>query len=280
MSFILRDIECSEIIVGDDYPRQSGNQAFIPELAESLDDVGGIFTPILVGQTVDNEFYLIKGLRRILANQRKGNSSIIANVITELSLNDIARFRAIAHLSTEKLSPLEIAKQLNHVRFSLSLTYSQLSKWFGWGDHNAGRQRVGYYIRLLELPPDVLEYFSGPECLPITMASQLLRLSDDHASLLWATQKASKDQLSLRELTALIDELESYNRSNVAAKEKVEKVSFDPGALDEPARLLAMQYGVDLKVKLLRSGKISVRLESDSDTKIKSLLDFICTVSK
>lgn len=284
MSIELRLLNCKDVMVPDDYPRQKAAQADLLELGSSFEELGGVLLPILVLEDqVTRELLLIKGARRLIARSNSGEETIPSLVISGGTKIDLVRYRAATHLSNLSLSAFETALLLEQIRDTYNLPHNGISKLVGWGNSNSGRIKVGHYLRMLTLPEEALELFKGVDSLPISMSVVLNRLSGNVEALVWAAQKAAKDKLSVRELDALVTKLERHEVEH-PARLQVKGTTNDPGKpgadfeddyYSLKSAIISAQYGAEMKLKARTDGSITININVGSEAKLRELLDTI-----
>lgn len=276
MTIELDLINCSEVSIPSDYPRDMPEQANISNIVDTITDDRDIISPIIVFKRDDSDYLLLKGSRRLIGSTKSGNSQIPALIISNVEYSTAIEYRALLHLSGKELSPFEIAKVLNEIKEHTNLGARKIAALIGWGDNDASRIKVGNYLRILQLPPEVADFFRGPNALPITFALQLQRLIPYPDHMVWLAKKIILDGLSVVETHALINRIEKLDDeklSSIKTNETKLKSEFLQGEFfDKIESQFKNRFGTKLVIKKVASGAISVNFKIDSEDKLKQIL--------
>jgi ParB family chromosome partitioning protein len=177
---------------GSMQPRTRFRAEALQELADSL-KAQGIIQPILVRPVpgFPHQFEVVAGDRRWQAAQLAGLTEIPA-IVRELSDREALALALVENIQREELTPTEEARALGRLVGEFSLTHNQVAEAVG-----RSRAAVTNLMRLLELPPPVIEMVDG-QSLSMGHARALLGLGDETACVEMAKLVVER-QLSVRE---------------------------------------------------------------------------------
>jgi ParB family transcriptional regulator, chromosome partitioning protein len=170
----------------------------VDELATSILQKG-LIHPIMVRPAGD-KFEIVAGNRRFKACSKLGWRKVLCHVV---ELNDKEAFEVsiLENIQRKNLCPMDEAK-----------TFQSYASEFGWGGISDLSKKIGksvHYverrIRLLDLPPDILQAVNSREITPST-AEELLCISDKQKQSFLA-KMAREKQLSTRKLRKLVKEI-------------------------------------------------------------------------
>ncbi len=138
-----------ELSPGRGQPRRVFDEEALMELAASIEE-HGVLEPILVRKEGDR-FEIIAGERRWRAAQKAGLKEV---PIFVRELSDEAAFEAalVENLQREDLNPIETARAFQRLMDEFGHTQEAVAKRVG-----KDRSTVANAVRLLRLPPDVLD---------------------------------------------------------------------------------------------------------------------------
>lgn len=274
MFFEFALVKCDSIFIPDQYPRVYREKAEIAELTTSIQELGGVLSPIKIHRIADDSYLLIKGSRTLLAAIKAGLNEIPAIIFTGLSDKQIIEYTSVQHLSQIPLSTSDIAMYLGYLRDTLKLPHNKIAALIGWGDTESGRIRVGNYLRLLRFPEDVLSLFNTGG-LTISHGVQLQRLLEDVISLEFAAQKTFHDGLSVIALSKLIDKLENtdgHQEMVVITKTKSNDILSQHEYLKSEIEYIVKKYACGVAIKSSPSGNITLKLTLQDDTSLTKII--------
>jgi ParB family chromosome partitioning protein len=154
-------------------PRKRFDDEPMAELVDSV-RVHGIIQPVVV-RPVDGRFQVVAGERRVRAARLVGLSEIPV-VVRELSDRDAMELALVENLQRADLNPIEECE-----------AYARLMEEFGWTQEEIGarvgksRSHIANYLRLRQLPDDVLELVGRFE-LSVAHAKVLLSAPEERRS--------------------------------------------------------------------------------------------------
>jgi ParB family transcriptional regulator, chromosome partitioning protein len=143
----------------------------LEELSDSI-KANGVVQPIMVRPgDEEGRYILVLGERRLLASKKAGKTTIPA-LVRRVSLQQAAEMTIIENLQREDLSALEQAEAFRVLSKEFSLTQAQIGERVG-----LSRESVSNYMRLLKLPPLVMEQLAHKQ-IGFSEAKELLKLED------------------------------------------------------------------------------------------------------
>jgi len=176
-------------------PRERFEEAGLEELAESI-RTQGILQPIVVSPTDDGLYTIIAGERRYRAALRAGLSAapvVVRQLRDERQLLELA---LVENLQRSDLNPVEEAEAYRTLESEFGLSHEEIARRVG-----KGRSAISNALRLLRLPPDLLELLRDGR-LTAGQARPLLGLEDANEALRLG-RRAASEGLSARDLESL-----------------------------------------------------------------------------
>ena len=164
-----REIPINQIRPNPSQPRSHHDEETLRGLARSIIEVG-LLQPVVV-QEADHGYTLISGERRWRAAQLAGLQSIPA-MLRKADETGALTQALIENLQREDLTPLEEASAYRNLIDQHGLTQQEVAHRVG-----KGRATVANSIRLLRLPPPILELLETAQ-LTAGHARALLSVSD------------------------------------------------------------------------------------------------------
>jgi len=188
------DLEIEEVKPNPFQPRFKFNPKSIDELAQSIRE-SGVIQPIVV--VPDGEGYrIIVGERRWRAAQRAGLKKIPV-LIRSIPKERELEISLMENLHRENLNPVEVGRVYQRMIQELGYTQEEIADRVG-----VDRTSVTNYIRLLSLPPAVLD-FLAEEAISMGHARALVSLDDPGAQISLA-QDIIRKNLSVRAVERII----------------------------------------------------------------------------
>jgi ParB family transcriptional regulator, chromosome partitioning protein len=240
--------------------RKTFNEAALSELAESI-QANGLAQPIVVRPAENGRYVLVLGERRCRASKLAGKTSVPA-IVRQLGNEQAAEMTIVENLQRQDLNCLEQAQAFARLSREFNLTQEQIAKRVG-----ASRESVANYVRLLKLPPGVLELLNQGK-LGFSEARVLLEaLAHLEPTAVEEMARDAVDRgLTVRELKAKVDALQ-----NPSTHEASPPKPIDPNvkaAESELQRLLGMRVRITD-----RKGKGTVLIQYRSVEDFDRLLD-------
>lgn len=164
------EIPLNRIRINPYQPRTHFDEAAIDELAKSIQQ-HGVFTPILVRESVGNDYELIAGERRFRAAKKAGLTTIPA-IIRNFNDAEMMEIAILENIQRENLSAIEEANGYAKLMEHLGYTQEQVAQRVG-----KSREYVTNLLRLLKLDPLVQQMVVDNQ-LSNSTARALLGLKD------------------------------------------------------------------------------------------------------
>jgi ParB family transcriptional regulator, chromosome partitioning protein len=237
--------------------RTSFDEEALKELAESIKE-SGLAQPVVVRPGTNGHYTLVLGERRCRASKLAGRTTIAA-IVRQLGNEQAAELTVIENLQRQDLNCLEQAHAFARLSREFNLTQEQIGKRVG-----TSRESVANYMRLLKLPPGVLDLI-GYGKLGFSEARVLLEAAAylDIDGLERLAQDAVDRQWTVKELNGQVIRLK--NPLNDAPSTKQEK-RVDPNVADAERRLReALGLRVQVVARPNNKGKVLIRYESIED---------------
>jgi len=169
----------------------------LEELAESI-KANGVVQPIMVrpSEEDDARYVLILGERRLHASKKAGKTHIPA-LVRKVALQQAAEMTIVENLQREDLSPLEQAEAFRVLSTKFSMTQQEIAERVG-----LSRVSVANYMRLLKLPPTVMQYLAEKR-ITFGQARELLKL-EDNERIAEAAIYAVKKGMNIEQIESLV----------------------------------------------------------------------------
>jgi ParB family chromosome partitioning protein len=251
----LREVAIEAIERNLDQPRTRFDDATIAELARSM-QMHGVLQPVVLRQLPNGRFQLIVGERRFRAAKVAGLTAIPA-VVREADEGEALELALVENLQREDLNPVDEAHGYEALMEVGGLTQAEVGERVG-----KDRSTVANALRLLALPPDVLEMLSDAR-LSAGHGRALLAVSNADAQRVLAV-KAAKKGLSVREVEALARGAKRRRKATRARR------TDDPIVREWEERL---QRLLGTQVRIDRMGKEgTIRIEYYSEEDLERIL--------
>ncbi|HLQ74820.1 MAG TPA: ParB/RepB/Spo0J family partition protein [Alloiococcus sp.] len=234
-------------------PRREFNQQSLKELSKSIEK-NGVLQPIIVRKSKVKGYEIVAGERRFRAS-KLAKLETIPGIIRDFDEKIMMQVAILENLQREDLTALEEADAYHMMMEKLSLTQEKVAEELG-----KSRSYIANHLRLRTLPSQTKSLLQDGE-LSMGQARTLLALKDKSLINQYAT-KAAKDNLTVRELEVLVNEV---NESKVPKKAKEAKQEKSVFIRDIETRLTSQ---FDTKVVITgkeSKGKIQIEYESLED---------------
>lgn len=234
-------------------PRREFNQQALEELSKSIEK-NGVLQPIIVRKSKVKGYEIVAGERRFRAS-KLAKLETIPGIIRDFDEKIMMQVAILENLQREDLTALEEADAYHMMMEKLSLTQEKVAEELG-----KSRSYIANHLRLRTLPSQTKSLLQDGE-LSMGQARTLLALKDKSLINQYAT-KAAKDNLTVRELEGLVNEV---NESKVPKKPKETKQEKSVFIRDIENRLTSQ---FDTKVVITgkeSKGKIQIEYESLED---------------
>ncbi|QDU30693.1 putative chromosome-partitioning protein ParB [Anatilimnocola aggregata] len=247
-------------------PRREFNEEEIASLAESLKQ-HDLLQPILV-RRIAGRYQLISGERRLRAAIRAGWKTIPARV-READDRLVAELAIVENLQRKDLNPIEKALSFKRYLDEHRCTQDELAKRL-----SIDRSTIANLMRLLELPPEVLESLRTG-AISAGHARALLPLGDDDEQIALA-HRITDEQLSVREVERLVNEqvaAEDDGHTATAPTAKKKRTRNDQIASLEQELRIALGTKVEIKQSAKGRGTVVIHFtDSDDFDRLRELL--------
>jgi ParB family chromosome partitioning protein len=169
----------------------------LEELANSI-RANGVVQPVVVRPGAAGRYVLILGERRCRASKLAGKTTIPA-IVRRVSDQTAAEMTVVENLQRQDLNCIEQATAFSKLSRDFGLTQEQIGQRVG-----VSRESVSNHMRLLKLPPSVLQHLQEGR-LGFSEARVLLQLLDPSLIEKIADDAVSK-HLSVTQLEELVDQ--------------------------------------------------------------------------
>lgn len=264
---ILSVIDIRSIRLNPRQPRKMFDKDKLDELADSIRE-HGVIEPVIVRPTDDGAYELVAGERRFRATVLAGLQSIPA-VVRVIDDRQSLELALIENLQREDISPLECAEAYRRLMDEFGLTQEQIAERVG-----KNRSTIANTLRLLNLPPEILESLSKGE-ITEGHARALLSVNDPEEQLnFW--RKVVSQGLSVRETERLsrTPRASRTSKTSNVSRATGRQRSIDPHLADVEDKLRRF---LGTKVSIIRNnanaGKIEIEFYDDDD--LMRILDLI-----
>lgn len=247
------EIELDKICINPYQPRKVFDDKAIEELSESIKNFG-VFTPILVRESLNGMYELIAGERRFRAAKMAGLTTIPA-IIKNFDDGEMMEIAILENIQRENLSAIEEANGYAKLMDNLQYTQEKLAQRVG-----KSREYITNIMRLLKLDASVQTMVENGQ-LSSSSARALLALKDSEQQVELAKEIIAKG-LSTRAVEARVKEL---NQGQLRPLKKT--VKKDPYLSDVENRL---QHKYDTKVVI---SKNTITLSYDSSEKLNQIIE-------
>lgn len=242
-------------------PRKVFEPEALSQLADSI-AANGVIQPIIVRKAKGGFYEIIAGERRWRASKMAGLTEVPV-VIMDTDDRKTAELSLIENIQRENLNPVEEANAYKILLQNFDLTQETLAKRVG-----KSRSAITNSMRLLELPPEVLDMLSEGE-ISAGHARAILGLVDKSETIDVAETVEEKG-LSVRATEELV------RKVNAAATSKpaVEIVTADEGEvnyLSELEKELRKKFGRKVKIFCGKKAK-RIEIEFSDDNDLQALL--------
>ena len=174
---------------------------FSPEALEELANsirATGVVQPVVVRPGADGRYLLILGERRCRASKLAGKTTIAA-IVRRVSDQQAAEMTVVENLQRQDLNCIEQAAAFSKLSRDFGLTQEQIGQRVG-----VSRESVSNYMRLLKLPPAVLQHLQEGR-MGFSEARVLLQLIDP-TLIEKIADEAVRKHMSVAQLEELVDQ--------------------------------------------------------------------------
>lgn len=256
----VREIELKELRPNPYQPRKEFRPEAIQELKESI-ETHGVLQPIVARRTIKG-YEIVVGERRFRA-AIEARLKTIPVIIRDLNEQKMMELALIENLQREDLNPVEEAEAYQKLMEGLHITQEELSKRLG-----KSRPHIANHLRLLQLPERVRKLIAG-NIISMGHGRTLLGLKNKN-KLDELIDRIIKDQMNVRDLEALIQQINANVPRGTLQKSKPKKSVF----IREKETVLRERFGTSVEIKKSKKkGKIEIEFFSDED--LERLLELL-----
>ncbi|MDQ2900768.1 MAG: ParB/RepB/Spo0J family partition protein [Acidobacteriota bacterium] len=253
------ELAIDQIRPNPNQPRRQFQDDKLEELARSI-KLDGIIQPLVV-RRVGSDYQLVAGERRWRAARLAGLARVPV-VVREIADEKLLEIALIENIQREDLNPLELAEAFQRMSQDLGLNHEEIGERTG-----KDRVTITNYIRLLQLPADLLELVAERKLSP-GHARAILRLPDELQRQ--TAKRAIQEGWSVRQLEKATSPEGARSRRKTGASES----ALDPNvkaAVGEMERVLGTRVTVIEK----RAGKGHLEIEYYSNEDLDRIYELI-----
>lgn len=206
-------IKLDEIRSNPYQPRKTFNQESLNELAKSIKEYG-VVQPVIVKKSIKG-YELVAGERRSKAARIAGLSEIPA-IIKDFNDQEMMEIALVENIQRENLNPIEEAKSTLNIIKLRNFTQEEFAEKFG-----KSRTYVTNLLGLLNLPEEVQKMLINKE-LSTSHARVLSKLNNEF-QIIELANKIKKDNLNVRDIEKIVNNVEVLKRNPVKREEKEPK---------------------------------------------------------
>lgn len=243
-------------------PRKLFSNEALNELKMSIKE-NGILQPIIIRKSAVKGYEIVAGERRYRAAKALGLKTVPA-LVRNFDDQQMMELALIENLQREDLSAIEEAEAYRSIMKKLGYTQEDMADKMG-----KSRSHVANLLRLLVLPNDVQTMLANGE-LELGHAKVLMGVKEE-AKLLFLANKASKEQLTVRQLEALVKQSKAHTNTP-KAKPNVSKTEIL--FVKETIQTLRDKFGTKVNIDY-KSGKGKVEFEFLSQEDFERLLELL-----
>lgn len=248
----IQEISIDEIRPNPYQPRKNFKDETIDELKQSILE-HGILQPLIVRKSVKG-YEIVVGERRYRA-AKEANMKTVPAVVRKMDDRQMMELALLENLQREDLTPIEEASAYQVLMDRLNLTQEELAKRLG-----KSRPHIANHVRLLSLPAYVQKLINDQK-ISMGHGRALLALKKKE-KMKAVVEKILKEQLNVRQLEALIQELNKNVSRETSKKSEQKKDVF----ILEAESLLRERLGTNVKIKQSKNrGKIEIEFFSKED---------------
>ena len=250
-------------------PRKEFDPLELQELCSSI-KTHGVLQPVIVrpSQEKDGKQY------EIVAGERRWRAANLAEIsqlpviIKSITDKEALEVALIENVQRSNLNPIEEARAYQTLADEFSLNQAQIAERVG-----KDRASVSNYLRLLKLPPEVIEYLQNGK-LSMGHAKAILTVKEPVAQLSLA-KRCVVEGLSVRAVEDIVSRvvvLDTPKRNSVPRHNGGEGAAL----VSELNDRLRNSLGTKVAIQHHRSGKGKIEILYFSEQELERLIDHIC----
>lgn len=246
-------------------PRTHFEEEQLIELKESI-AVHGIIQPLTVRKLGRDKYQLISGERRFRASQLAGLTEVpcyirIANDQTMLEM------ALVENIQRVDLNAIEVGLSYQRLIDECDFTQEQLSKKLG-----KSRSNITNFLRLLKLPAPI-QIGLRQGLIAMGHARAIVSAGDEDQQLA-IFEKAVTEELSVREVEALVKGKKEASTSTTKGEVKSEKVTLSSSAEAFQTKL-SDKLATKVQISTNNKGKGKIVINFGSQEQLDQIIDFI-----
>ncbi len=246
-------VPLAELQPNPEQPREVFDPEELEELTESI-RVHGVLSPLVVRKE-DGKYILIAGERRMRAAGQAGLTEVPVIVREAADSKEQLELALVENLQRSDLDPIEAARGFQRLKKEYGYTDQQIATAVG-----KKRTTITNLIRLLQLPDFALQRLRDGK-IAAGHAKALLSLKDDDAKLKEVLRKIDDEDLNVRQVEALISELENPPAGRGSkAKPRDDRMAYAERLLGN-----SLQTKVSIATKSHGGGKITIEYADEED---------------
>jgi len=256
-------VPLSEIEPNPEQPREVFDSDELDELTESI-RAHGVLSPLVVRKE-GGKYILIAGERRKRAAGHAGLTEVPVIIREATDAKVQLELALVENLQRADLDPVEAARGFHRLKKEYGYTDQQIATAVG-----KKRATITNSIRLLQLPDFVLRAMRKRESkITAGHAKALLPLKDDEAKLKLILGRIDDQELNVRQVEALVSELESPSQRESKPKERDRRMIHVERLLGD-----ALQTTVSVAPKPRGNGG-RITIDYSSDEELERLIEMM-----
>ncbi|MBN8548541.1 MAG: ParB/RepB/Spo0J family partition protein [Deltaproteobacteria bacterium] len=263
-------IDINKIVGNPAQPRQEFKEAEIVELAESIRALG-VIQPILVRPAKYAEagnFEIVAGERRWRASKLAGLKQVPC-ISQDLSDRETLEIALVENIQRSNLNPVEEAKAYQRLMDEFSLGQEEVAQRVG-----KDRASVSNYIRVLKLPPAVIELLREGK-LSMGHAKAILTIKEPAAQISLA-KKVINENLSVRALEQIVSRVVVLDNGPASKLKKSTSTQDQINPFPEVVDRMRNTLGTKVTVRHHNSGRGRIEIEYFSEQELDRVVEHIC----
>ncbi len=199
------EIPLEKIKPNPEQPRVNFDSKALKQLAESIKE-HGVLQPVILKPSIDNQYTLVAGERRVRASLLAGKKTVPA-IIRDYNSIFLTELAILENLQREDLTPIEEAVAYEKAIKNLGLTQAELARKIG-----KSRSYITNVVGLLNLPLNVISDVNKGY-ISMGHAKILSKLDDNEFSVSLA-EKIKEDKLTVRRLEEIVRKRTNKKKNN------------------------------------------------------------------
>ena len=252
---IIDEVNITKLVVNPFQPRKQFDVKEIEGLAQSIKE-NGLFTPILVKENEDGDYFIVAGERRVRAAKLAGLETVKA-VIANVSNTEMQRIALVENIQREDLNPIEVAKSLKEMIEKQELKQDEVAIIIG-----KSRSYVANLLGLLKLDKKIINGVLNGK-ISYGHARTLISLNNNSAKNLYV--KIILQNLSVRETEnyTKIEKLKKYgvNKKLIKLEKKSQEILYAEELVRNKLKSKVEITSNEIKIKYRGKEQLSKILE-------------------